>query len=280
MENLDSGVIKNELDEMNTAFGDRPMEQDKELDKEQQTEDNEDQPDDDQLDDQPDEEQETDKQGEQSTDAPTTEPPPEEKDKDKIIAELRAKIDELSTKQPKNENEQEQTTQEKQEPLTFQEQDFIGESDVDDLISDPKEFNKLLNDLYKKTISDARQLVGEAVLRSIPDIVRANVTIINDLQKASDEFYSTNEDLKPFKKVVATVFEEVASENPGKPFNEIFPKVADEARKRLELYKKTVQPTNKPPKLPTRKNRIATKAKPNTDPLLSELEEMNKALRR
>lgn len=211
-----------------------------------------------------------------ATEAPTTEAPVED-EKDKLIAELRARVDKLSVKEepPTEEPEPEPG------PLTFTEQDFIGDQDLDDLTRDPKEFNKLLNTIYQRAVTDTRQILGEGVLRSIPDIVRANITIINNLQKSSDEFYAANEDLKPFKKVVATVFEEIASENPGKPFEELFPMVADESRKRLELHKKVTQPTNKPPRLPSRKNRVTVPAtKPNPDPLLRELEEMNKTLRR
>jgi hypothetical protein len=263
--------VKSDVEEMNKAFGhsheepadETPVEEPVEEPQEELTE--------------PDEPDEPDEESTDTTEAPTTEAPVED-EKDKLIAELRAKVDQLSVKE---EPPVEEPTDQQQTPLTFDEQDFIGELDLDDLTRDPKEFNKLLNTIYQKAVTDTRQILGEHVLRSVPEIVRANITIMNNLQKASEEFYAANEDLKPFKKVVATVFEEIASENPGKPFEEIFPMVADESRKRLELHKKVTQPTNKPPRLPNRKNRVTVPAtKPTTDPLLAELEEMNKTLRR
>jgi hypothetical protein len=105
---------------------------------------------------------------------------------------------------------------------------------------------------------------------------------MNNLKEASDEFYKNNQDLKPFKKVVATVFEEIASDNPGKSFEILFPIVADEARKRLDLHKQaTGLQATKPPKLPSRKGRVQIPQEtPNPNPLLSELDEMNKIVRR
>jgi len=88
-----------------------------------------------------------------------------------------------------------------------------------------------------------------------------------------------NEDLKPFKKVVAAVFEEVASENPGKSYKELLPLVGEEARKRLELHRKSTDQS--PPRLPRKRGKSTVpKEPPATDPLLAELEAMNKSLRR
>lgn len=218
-----------------------------------------------------------------TTDAPTTDSPttdaPEEDEKDKTIRELREKLAEKEkVKEPELEPEQPPEPP----PLTFEEQDFIGDIDLDELARDPKEFNNLLNNLYKKAVTDTRNLLAENILRAIPEIVRSNITVMDNLKKASDEFYTNNQDLQPFKKVVATVFEEVASNNPGKPFEDLFPMVADEARKRLDLHKQVTQPQPpKPPRLPSRKGRVQMpKETPNPDPLLTELEEMNKTLRR
>jgi hypothetical protein len=204
-----------------------------------------------------------------STDAPSTEAPADDKDdKDKIIEDLRRQIEEShkrTTVAPSTEA-----------PLSIESVDFLSDVDIEDLINDPKEFNKLLNKIYSKAVDDTRKVLGEGVLKSIPDIVRANVNAMNELQRASDEFYAANEDLKPFKKVVATVFEEISSENPGKTYKEILPKVSEEARKRLELHKTVTQ--QKAPRLPNSKGRSTPRTKPSTDPLMSEIEKMNMTL--
>jgi len=209
-----------------------------------------------------------------STNAPATDAPDE---KDKIIEELRAKLAEkesLKTDAPTTEA-----------PLALDIQDFVGDLDIEDVMNDPAEFNKLLNKIYQQAVTDTRKVLGEGVLRSIPDIVRSNIITMANLQKASDQFYADNEDLRPFKKVVAAVFEELASENPDKRFDVIMKDVAPEVRKRLELHKqatkKDVGDGNKPPRLPRKKGRSGrNQDKPNPSPLLNELEQMNKTLRR
>jgi hypothetical protein len=212
---------------------------------------------------------------EQEADITQDEQSPED-DKDKIIAELRKKLD---AKEDKKEPEQEVKEPPKQP--TFDVQEFIGEDeDIEDLIREPGKFNEMLNKVYQKAVTDTQKTLGEGVLRSIPDIVRSSVDMIDRLRNMNTKFYTDNQDLSPFKKVVAAVFEEIASDNPDKEMEALLPMVADESRKRLELHKKaTDKVTRKSPRLPTRKGRMTiTEDKPNTDPLLNELQEMNKVI--
>lgn len=203
-------------------------------------------------------------------------------DRDQVIASLRSRIEELESKKQVSEpadKKPDADTKPKPEPATVAEQNFLGDLDPDDLIRDPAEFNKLLNKIYQQAIVDARKTITENVFRSIPEIVQSNITIMSELKQASEEFYNQNEDLKPFKKVVAAVFEEVASENPGKSYRELLPLVGEEARKRLELHKKSTDQS--PPRLPRKRGKSTVpKEPPATDPLLAELEAMNKSLRR
>lgn len=216
---------------------------------------------------------------------PEEEPPPEpDPDLDQLRKdneELRKRIDEMSTPEP--EPKPDEPKEPKSEPLD--EIDFIGDAEVDDITRDPKEFNKLLNKVFAQGVDTTRKTLGEGILRSIPDIVKNNVATVINLRKASDEFYDKNEDLRPFKKVVAAVFEEVAAENPDRKFDEILGDVGIEVRKRLELHKKAVNPEpepdpkNNPPKLPRKKSQSRKSLdKPNLDPLLAEIDEMNKSL--
>ena len=211
---------------------------------------------------------------------PDPDPTPEPDEKDKTIEDLRKKLAEKEAV-PKVEPEPEP---EPEPALTLEEQDFIGELDLDELTRDPKEFNKLLNKVFTSGIETSRKVLGEGVLRSIPDIVRSNVTAITNLNKASAEFYDNNKDLVPFKKVVAAVFEEVASENPDKKYDEVLSLVGDETRKRLDLKKVAVADTKDKkasPNLPRKKGSAGkTGTKPSTEPLLDEIGEMNKTLGR
>lgn len=206
------------------------------------------------------------------------EPTPD--DRDKVIEELRAQVAKLTAKEPEPLPEPEPQTQVlPDEPVA--DFDFIGDLDMGDLYDNPRKFNNLLNSIYKKAVTDTRKSLAEGVLRTIPDIVKANIVTVTGMQKASEDFYDNNKDLKPFKKVVAVVFEEMASSNPGKSYKEVIKLVAPEVRKRLGLQRSALQKAGaKPPNLPRPGGRQARAAtKPNLDPLQNELEAMNNALR-
>lgn len=198
-------------------------------------------------------------------------------DRDQVIADLRAKLAEKVAAEVKPAEK----AAVKDAVGEILDQDFIGDLDLDDLTRDSKEFNKLLNKIYRKAVSDASNSVSENTLKSIPDIVKTNLTMMQDLQKMSDEFYTENSDLKPFKKVVATVFEEMAAANPDKKYSEVVKDVAAESRKRLELHKTaTSKDTTKPssPRLPSKGGRPGRSEQPETSSLQNELSEMNKSL--
>lgn len=210
-----------------------------------------------------------------STESPSTEAPVED-DRDRRIAELEAKLAEkekATTKAPST-----------SPPIEVGEQDFIGDLDIDEVTNDPKEFNKLLNKIYQKAVKDTEKVMGERFDKTIPNMVKENLTTMTSLQKASDEFFAKNEDLVPFRKAVAEVFEDLATKNPNESYGVIMDKVAVESRKRLGLNKK--KPTQnkeekKPPRPPRKKSRPGRGEEPKqTDPIQSELEEMNKTLRR
>ena len=174
-----------------------------------------------------------------------------------------------------------------EQPLSLEEQDFIGDLDLDDLVRDKVAFNKLLNSVYSKGVNDSKRIATEGVLNTIPEIVKHNLTLLTTLKEASDEFYKSNKDLVPFKRVVAAVFEEIAAKNPDKKYSELMNLTAPEARKRLELHKQAVnnassEDKGKPPRLPGAKSgqRQSPSQKPNTSALEKEISEMNKTLGR
>ena len=218
-----------------------------------------------------------------STEAPATEAPGED-ELEKIKKENEALRDKLSK------------VEERKAPLTkvpgtkaptteapYKEIDFLGkEIDLDELTRDPDMLNKILNKVYKMG-SDTSRAFQETTLKNIPDIVKSNVVAQATLKKKVDEFYTDNKDLKPFRKVVAAVYEEVASENPDWELNKIFEETERETRKRLELHRKaraTSAPSTDAPKGPrfpkTKSSR--SRQKPNTSPLLEDIDKMNEAL--
>lgn len=208
-----------------------------------------------------------------SGDIETKEVPESKPDeRDQTIADLRAKLAEKESR-PKE-------PEKKEEPKSDS-QDFVGEEDFDELTRDPKRLNEVFNKVYQKAVLDTRQ----SVIKELPNIVKDNIVLMNNLKQASDEFYEENADLKSFKKVVATVFEEMAEKTPDKSYSDIMKAVAPEVRNRLELTKK--EETNgkstktESPKLPTKGTKAgSSQSKPTVDPLQAELEEMNRTLGR
>lgn len=215
-----------------------------------------------------------------STDAPATmaptTAPPKEDDLSKALAEiegLRQKVDDLTKKKEKPATAAPTTAP------PVEEVDFLGES-IDPRDMSREELNKILNKVYGLGVKATRKS-QEDTLRSVPQIVKTNVVTQASLKAASEEFYDNNKDLQPFKKVVAAVFEEVASENPELKFHEVLEKVGPDVRKRLELHKKattTEAPTTSAPKGPkfpkTKTSR--QRQKPKTSGLLNEIDAMNK----
>ena len=162
-----------------------------------------------------------------------------------------------------------------------EEVDFLGsDTDLDELTRDARVFNTLLNKVHKAGIEAGRKF-QETTLRNIPDIVKSNVTIQATLKKKVEDFYDESKDLKPFKKVVSAVYEELQAENPDWDIDKIFKETETETRKRLELHRKatsTDAPTTKAPRDPVFPKTKTSRQRraPKTSPLLSEIDEMNK----
>lgn len=210
-----------------------------------------------------------------STDAPTTEAPDEVDELRRRIAELEAERKPPTTKAP--------STDAPTTDAPFTNEDFLGEMDLDDLTRDPEMFNTLLNNVLKKGMEMAKGLTtkeSENVLKSIPDIVKNNLTLVTNLTKAREKFYEENADLKPWGKVVAAVFEEVAAKNPDKSITDNLTIVGDEVRKRLNLKKDAIKSNKRsgPPKLPGNRGNKRTSTKPETSGIAAEIEAMNKSI--
>ena len=213
------------------------------------------------------------------TSAPSTEAPAEDP-RDAQLRSFREELEEL--KKTSKPTETPPTEAPSTEP-SIDEEDFIGEIDLDDLTRDPGQFNKVLNTVYKKAREAARgEIKGgiESVIRSIPDITKNTIAVQAQLTKARDDFYEENKDLLPWSKSVAAVMEEMVDEHPDKRYDELLPNVATEVRRRLNLQKQVNNKNNKdnPPPLPKKKG--GQRQTPNLDltPLDKEMDEMDKAL--
>jgi hypothetical protein len=112
---------------------------------------------------------------------------------------------------------------------------FLGTYTVDDIMDDPKKFNEVLINVYKKGIDDAKLSTSENTLRSIPQLVTTYIRRYSTMKEMVDGFYKDNPDLLKVRKTVAAVANEVAAEDPGQPVDKVFMKVAERTRTILGL---------------------------------------------
>lgn len=116
---------------------------------------------------------------------------------------------------------------------------FTGDVDkLQDLVNNPKGFNDLLNSIYKKAAEVGFTKATERVLRSMPEVIKAQITQQITLQTGVEKFYSDNKDLQPYKKTVAAVASQVAAARPDLPLPQLFKVTEQIARKKLNLIKK------------------------------------------
>jgi hypothetical protein len=211
-----------------------------------------------------------------ATDAPSTEAP-EESPYEKRIRGLEEQISQMkqkpSTKAPSTE-------------APIDELDFLGDGDIDDILADRSALNKLLNKVFLKGAEMTKNQLAKSkteIFQSLPTMVKTNIVTLESLKKTSEDFYKNNPDLEPFKKVVATMFEEAASDHPDWPHSKLLEESEKRTREKLGL-KKSNQPVQKPddkksPPLPRKRSQQRTQQQTTpSDPLLAELEAMDKVL--
>jgi len=229
----------------------------------------------------------TDESVDESVDEAKTEPPSTEAPVDDLARikeeneNLRKRIDEMS----KPKTEPPKTDAPSTDP-PVELQDFVKDLDLDEVSRDPEEFNSVLNKVFVKAVKFLR---GEQkkettnILTQIPSMVKTNVTVQKELEELSNNFYDNNEDLKPFKKIVGVVFDELLPNNADKTYGEILNLVGTEVRTRLELDKapRKKKADDSPPRLPHKSgNRRVEKPKPKTNSLADEIAAMNEVVHR
>lgn len=123
---------------------------------------------------------------------------------------------------------------------------FMKDFNMDELIDNPESLNKLLVVVYNKAIQDAETRTVEKVLRSIPQLVVNYASRHVSMSELVREFYDKNQDLTSVKRTVATVANEVASENPDWDVSKVFEEAATRTRRLLGIQKRDrVNPSEK-----------------------------------
>lgn len=227
---------------------------------------------------------------------PEPKPEPDPEPKEDTVESLRAEKDELRKRldassvptepTPEPDPTPEPTPEPEPEPTpeVIEPIDFTKDLDLEELIRDPEEFNKLLNTVHQAGITMTRTEIragDEAVINSTPETVRNLIKVSKALAEESDLFYADNKELIPFKTTVAAVWEEVIAENPDKPRSDILAEVATKTREKLELKKAAIEKDkeDKPPNLPgANKGGKRQQTKPNTTSFEAEIAEMDEAL--
>jgi len=221
-----------------------------------------------------------------STDAPTTDPPDEE-DPGETIDKLRKEIDELLSKKQQEEDTTtrapttdvpKETPKVEPKKIEVEEVDFVGDLDVEDILTDKGELNKILNEVRRSSMEIGARLGAEQALRSVPMIVRANVDHFTTMRQGVEKFYKNNPDLEEFKGAVGAVAEQLASENPDWGIDKLFDETEKAARKKLDLHRKVVRKDagsgTKPRFEKVPKTRKAA-SKPKLEGMQAEIEAMN-----
>ena len=211
-----------------------------------------------------------------STDAPTTDAPVEDP-RDVELRALREEVEKLKEgpKPTESPSTEAPTTD---APISIE--NFLGDADLDELTRDPKLFNKLMNEVYVKALTQARAELRsgiESTVRSIPDIVKNTTTVQAQLAKAREDFYKENPDLLNWQKAVGEVMEELIDKHPDKKYDELLPEVAVETRRRLNLVKQAGDKEDPPP-LPKKKGGRRQTLEPDLTDFDREVAEMDKVL--
>ncbi len=133
--------------------------------------------------------------------------------------------------------------------------DFLAGVDIDEVLSSADGLNKLLQNVYNKSLEDARKLAAEQILRNLPEVVTGYVNQHIQLTETVNDFYRQNPDLAQVKRTVAAVANEVAAGNPGFKLDEVFAEAAKRTRQMLGLRAGTTTPA---PTIPVRRSNGAT----------------------
>ena len=119
-------------------------------------------------------------------------------------------------------------------------EDFIGELDMDDVASDPKIMNELLNKVLQKGIETGKSLSKDqntVTTSSVSQTVASQVDSAIALKGMIDEFYDANPELANVKQVVQACASQIVQDSPDKSFKDVLNSAAEAARKTLGMPK-------------------------------------------
>jgi len=216
---------------------DQPEETDEQVEQQDDTDDDatkehEDQQDeDDKQDDDSDEQEEEEEDTEEDT-----EEDKEEETTESETERLRRLVEEIAAKQfaaqkGQKPAEKREGAEEEQAPA-----ELISDEDIELAQTDPQAFKRLVSKVYKEAAQKAAALAVQEAQKLAASEAQRYAT----LASMTVDFYSKNRDLQPFRKFVGLVADEMVAEKPDMPLDELFSKLGDEVRKRLNLQRTKV----------------------------------------
>ena len=122
------------------------------------------------------------------------------------------------------------------------------QEEIEQLVENPTELNKLLNRVRMASIQEAIPLAQERSLLSIPEVVTTHIRRYNVMKGLVDDFYKANPDLMVAQRAVGIFANEVHSEHTDWKVDKVFGEAAVRTRKALGMP----EPPPKPPAEPGR----------------------------
>jgi len=120
--------------------------------------------------------------------------------------------------------------------LTPQERNFLaGISDLDEVLSSPEAFNKVLLAVYNMALQEASKLSAEQIMKGLPGTIYSYVTEHVNMKELVNQFYVENPDLAMMKKTVAAVANDIAAEHPEFTTEQVFAESAKKTRELLQI---------------------------------------------
>ena len=120
------------------------------------------------------------------------------------------------------------------------EEDYVGNLDMDDVTSDPKVFNSVLNNFKKDLLAsiNVEGVIDQAVKRTllgIPSVIQSQIRQQASVDELVRDFYDANKDLTSIKQTVGMVAQNIAAEHPDWTVKQVFDESAKKTRELLQL---------------------------------------------
>jgi len=142
--------------------------------------------------------------------------------------------------------------------------------DFDDVMNDRETFITTMRNILGRY----RQMLGQDLSRSIPNVVANQVQRVSALKGAVDSFYQVHEDLLPVRKTVGAVANQVVAEHPDWDLTQVFNEAAVRTRKVMRMKTPKGSKVVKPSFAKSKGKGRERKPKPKVSKLQQEIDDV------